>query len=263
MTTNKRSNHTKPLLYILLIGIIIFSHACKSKKILEYSGPVPDRTNAELHQALEQHNYAFDWYSCETGIRLDTPDEGVGGKAYIRMKKDSIIWSSVKKYSAEGVRTLITENTYATINRLDHTYQKGSTAEALSKFGISLDFVDLQEALFGNIILLDPTTATIEKEGPHYIIKGIDQDLQLKYWVNAHSLELEQSKLIDHQGRSIHVEYRDYRVLESGQKVPFFRHYTVPYDDRGNAEIVLKVKKIEIDIPKKTRFSIPNHYERI
>ena len=248
--------------YLFITLLVIGSFGCKSKKLIQYSGPVPERSNVELFKALEDHNYPFDWYACETNIRLDTPDERVSGKAYVRMKKDSIIWSSVKKLSMEGVRTLITENTYAAINRVNHTYQRGSTTDALSKIGITLDFLDLQEALFGNIILLDTSSISVEKENQHYILKGIDQDLQIKYWVNAYSLDLERALLIDYRGKTIDVSYKDYQVIDSGQKVPFYRHYKVPYDDRGGAEIVMKVKKIEIDIPKKTRFSIPAHYER-
>ncbi|MDF1695491.1 MAG: DUF4292 domain-containing protein [Saprospiraceae bacterium] len=249
--------------YILFFGIILISLGCGSKKIVQQDGPVPDRNPSELFQALESHNYEFDWYACVTGIRVDNPDEGESGKAYIRMKKDSIIWSSVKKYSAEGVRVLITENTYASINRMDHTYQKGSTEDALSKMGVSMDFIDLQEAMFGNIMLLDTATAEINKEGNQYIIKGIDQDVQLKYWIDAYTLDLNRMILIDFRGREIDVSYGDYRTLDSGQKVPFFRHYKVPYDERGDAEIVMKVKKIEINTPKKTKFSIPPHYEKI
>jgi hypothetical protein len=129
--------------------------------------------------------------------------------------------------------------------------------------GVSLDFTDLQEAIFGNVILLDTISMQVEQEGIHYILKGIDQDLQLKYWLNAYTLELDKALLIDHRGRTIDIQYDDYRVLDSGQKVPFFRQYTVPYDDRGNAEIIMNIKTIEINVPKKTRFSIPAHYERI
>jgi hypothetical protein len=259
----KRLLHKISFWYVFVCSLILLSYGCKSKKLLQHSGPIPDRSKIELNQALEDHNYAFDWYAIETGVRLDNPDEGISGKAYIRMKKDSIIWSSVKKYSAEGVRVLIKDNVYAAINRLDHTYQRGSTSDALLKMGVSLNFEDLQEVIFGNIILLDTTSMETEKEGIHYILKGIDQDLQLKYWLNAYTLELERVLLIDHRGRSIDVKYKDYRVLESGQKVPFYRHYNLPYDERGDAEIIMKVKKIEINVPKKTRFSIPAHYERI
>ena len=255
--------HSRLNWFLLVLGIMILSVGCKSKKVIQQSGPTPDRSKLELIQALENHNYAYDWYAVETGIRLDNPDEGVSGKAYIRMKKDSIIWSSVKKLSMEGIRTLIKENAYAAINRTNHTYQRGSTADALSKMGISFDFVDLQEAIFGNVILLDSVSMETEKEGIYYILKGINQDLQLKYWLNAYTLELERAQIIDHRGRTIDVKYKDYRILESGQKVPFYRHYNVPYDERGDAEIIMKVKKIEINVPKKTRFSIPAHYERI
>lgn len=255
--------HSSLYKYLFITALVIFAIGCKSKKLIQHTGPVPERSDTELYQALKDHNYSFDWYACETRISLKNPDEGVSGKAYIRMKKDSIIWSVVKKLSMEVVRNLITENTFAAVNRMDHTYQRGSTSEILARAGISLDFIDLQQAIFGNIVLLDSTSINIEKEGYHYILKGISQDLQLKYWVNAFTLELDRAVIIDYRGRKIDVSYKDYRKLDSGQKVPFHRHYIVPYDDRGDAEIVMKVKKIEIDIPKKTRFSIPANYEKV
>lgn len=256
--------HIVPRIHLtLMVILILFATACKSKKVVQQEGPIPNRSSSELIKALEDHNYTFDWFAIETGIRLTNPDEGVSGKAYIRMKKDSIIWSSVKKASMEGVRTLITENSYAAINRTNHTYQRGSTEEALSNMGVSLDFKDLQEAIFGNIILLDSTTMDVDLEGSTYVVKGIDQDLQLKYWLDAYSLDLTRAQMIDYRGRTIDVKYEDYRELDSGHKIAFYRHYNVPYDDRGDAEIIMKAKKIEIDIPKKTRFSIPTHYDKI
>jgi len=236
---------------------------CRTKKIIKHSGPVPDRSKTEILNALVNHNYDFEWYSCETGITLDTPDEAVSGKAYIRMRKDSIIWSSMKKLGIEAVRTLVTPEKYIAANRLDHTYQKGSTEEAFAKMGISLDFMDMQQAIFGNIIIPDSNTVSIEKEGVQYIVKASDQDLQLKYWINAYDLELDRVKMVDYRGREIEVDFDDYRILNSGEKVAFYRHYAMPYNGNGDAEIFMKVKKIEVNIPKKTRFSISSRYERI
>jgi len=236
---------------------------CRTKKIIKHSGPVPDRSKTEILNALVNHNYDFEWYSCETGITLDTPDEGVSGKAYIRMRKDSIIWSSMKKLGIEAVRTLVTPEKYIAANRLDHTYQNGSTEEAFAKMGISLDFMDMQQAIFGNIIIPDSNTVSIEKEGVQYIVKASDQDLQLKYWINAYDIELDRVKMVDYRGREIEVDFDDYRILDSGEKVAFYRHYAMPYNGNGDAEIFMKVKKIEVNIPKKTRFSISSRYERI
>ena len=238
-------------------------YGCKSTKNVVQKGPVPERNKSEILDALTNHNYDFDWYSCETGITLDTPDEGISGKSYIRMKKDSIIWSSVKKLSVEAVRLLVTEESYASVNRIDRTYQKGKTKTALAKMGVSLYFTDLQQAIFGNVIIPDSTAVKMEKDDIYYVLKAIDQDLQLTYWINGYDLELDKVKIIDHRGREIKIEYDDYRELDSGEKVPFFRHYAVPYDSRGDAEIFMKVKEIEINVPKKTRFTISNRYERV
>lgn len=241
---------------------MILIYGCKTKKIV-HTGPVPDRSKLEVFTALSNHNYDFEWYACETGITLDTPDEGVSGKSYIRMKKDSIIWASVKKIGIEAVRTLITKDTYIAANRLDKTYQKGSTEDVFAKMGLSLGFKDMQQAIFGNIILPDSNTISLEKEGVYYVVKSTEQDLQLKYWVNSYDLELDKVIMIDYRGREINIDYDDYRTVESGEKVAFYRHYTVPYNENGDAEIFMKVKNIEINIPKKTRFSISSRYERV
>ncbi len=242
---------------------MIVISGCKTKKIVQYTGPVPDRSKGEILTALSDHNYDFVWYACETSITLNTPDEGVSGKSYIRMRRDSIIWASVKKFKVEAVRSLITPETYIAANRLDKTYQKGSTEDVFAKMGLSLDFMDVQQAIFGNIIIPDSNTISIEKEGEHYVVKAMDQDLQLKYWVNAYDLELDKVKMVDYRGREINIDYDDYRTIDSGEKLAFFRHYIVPSNGTGDAEIFMKVKKIEINIPKKTRFSISSRYERV
>lgn len=236
---------------------------CRTKKAIEHTGPVPDRSKTEILRALINHNCDFEWYACETSITLDTPDEGVSGKSYIRMRKDSIIWASVKKLGIEAVRTLVTPKTYIAANRLEKTYQKGSTEDAFAKMGISLDFMDMQQAIFGNIIIPDSNAISIESEGEHYVVKASDQDLQLKYWVNGYDLELDRVKMVDYRGREINIDYNDYRTIDSGEKVAFYRHYAMPYNGNGDAEIFMKVKKIEINIPKKTRFSISSRYERV
>jgi hypothetical protein len=248
---------------LLFLALLIAVSGCKSKKVIQHTGPVPDRSKSEILTALSDHNYDFEWYACETSISLDTPDEDVSGKSYIRMRKDSIIWASVKKIGIEAVRTLITPETYVAVNRLDQTYQKGSTQDAFARMGISLDFMDMQQAIFGNIIIPDSNAITVAKEGAYYVVKATDQDLQLKYWINGYDLELDKVKMVDYRGREINIDYDDYRTVESGEKVAFYRHYAVPYNGNGDSEIFMKVKEIEINIPKKTRFSISSRYERV
>lgn len=237
-------------------------YGCKSKKVLD-QGPVPARSESEVLQALQDHNHDFDWYACKTAISLDLPDQSVSGTAYIRMKKDSIIWTVVKKLKIEAIRMLATENTYAAINRIEGTYQKGSTQDQFRKMGLSMDFADVQQAIFGNVIIPQASQSNIEQEGEHYIVEAIDGDLQLKYWISGYDLHLDRVSITDYRGREIKVNYDDYRLLPSGETVPFFRQYNMPYQNQGEAEIIMKVKDIEINVPKKTRFSIPPRYERI
>ncbi|MEE9437988.1 MAG: DUF4292 domain-containing protein [Saprospiraceae bacterium] len=253
----------KSIFFWITIIVVLLNSGCKTKKKFSHVGPLPERSKTELLKALKDHNYDFEWYACKAGISLDTPDEGISGTTYIRLKKDSIIWSVIKKLSVEIARTLVTENTYVGLNRVNGTYQKGQTDHIINQLGISLGFQDLQQALCGNIILPDTASTSIKTINDHYIIASTFDDLEIDYWVNGYSMLLDKMIVYDYLGKETIFEYDDYRLIDNKIKMAHRRHISTPYLKDGKAEITLKMKKIELDVAKKTKFSIPSHYERI
>lgn len=194
---------------------------------------------------------------------VNSPQQSISAKCYIRIRKDSVIWSVVKRVGVEGGRILVTPELYASINRIDGTYQRGSTEEVLGKMGLDFDFYDAQQALFGNIILPDTNQLSILKDNEHYIATAPTGDLLMKYWVNAFDLKIDRILLSDSYARQIDVSYGNYQDVDGIATLAFDRRYTIVDPNTGTTSIDLQFKKVSIDIPKSTKFTIPPHYEEV
>jgi len=251
-----RKNQKLVVFLIILLGL-----GCKTNKEVVYSGPVPELSKDVLYQCLIDHNNDFDWYTCVASVDLNSPDEDVSGKAYIRMKKDSIIWSSFKKLGIEAVRSLMTAKEVIAVNRLDQTYQRSSLDQLIAKNGISFNFQDMQQALYGNVIIPEKEQCQISQEGEFYLVKAVDTDLQLKYWIHAYTKQIQRASITDYRGRELSIYLDDYKDVGS-VKIPFHRTYSLPAGNKDLARIDMKIKEVEL-VEKKTIFNIPNHYEQV
>lgn len=230
--------------------------------MVQLTVPAPDRTEAELLEALHNHNYNFSWFATEASMKVRSPRENVSASAYIRIRKDSIIWAVVKKLGVEGVRLLATPSSYATINRVDGTYSRGDTETILGNMGLGLEFYDVQEAIFGNIILPDSLNISIEKYPNSYMIKSTSGNFNLEYLIDDYALNIINVKIEDGQ-RSIQITYDDYRLVQDLATLPYKRSYVINDVVEGESTIDLTIKKLLLDTPKSTKFSIPPHYEKI
>lgn len=243
------------LLAILLAG-------CKTSK--PKATAIVDRSSGEIYGAIFDHNQDFDWFVADGSLKVDSPMENVSAKVYLRMKKDSIIWSVVKKVGVEGGRILATPKSYAIVNRIEGSYSRGSTSQLLSDSGMDLEFVDVQHALFGNIMLPDTSTTSISRLGPLYTVHqaGTTATEESKYVVNSENLQIEKVEMTIARNQSMSIEYSDYKPCDTGGTIPHKRKVTI-VDQGMVSTIILDFKSISIDVPKSTKFSIPRHYEEV
>jgi len=197
-------------------------------------------------------------------MKVKSPYESISAKTYLRIRRDSVIWAVVKKLGVEGGRVLVTPNSYATIDRINGTYSRGKTKEVLSNMGIDFDFYDAQEAIYGNVILPEESAdIVISKMNKTYTLEYAVFDLTIKYWVNAYDLKIERILLSNSQNREIAIEYSKYENVNGLTEFPFHRKYKISDPIDGTTNIDLHFKKVILDTPKSTKFSIPPHYDKV
>lgn len=253
----------------LLKGVFLFTLfytmlSCGSKKVLVYKGEPPMRTTKELINSLEERNLDFDWFATRAKVKIESPEENVGGTVYLRVKKDSIIWMVFKKYSVEATRMLLTPDSLFIIYRLDKKFEKGSIENIENQLQIDISFDDMQKMILSNAIIPDTNSIEVNFEKPyHYRLMGKSGDLSVAYKINAFDLLLEEVIYTDVQKREVHIRYGDYKKLEGKGKIPYLREYIFPLNNSKRAYFKFDFQSIEFEKPERTIFNIPPQYVEI
>lgn len=244
----------------IVIAILFISLGCSTTKKL---GPVPERSKEEVTRALKNRNIDFEWFSGKMSTSLESPDENVSGSMVVRMKKDSVLWVVVKKFGFEAARLLVDKDTYTILYRLESAYESGSISQINDIISVSADFTDLQQLLFGNVILPENDNILFKKDSLYYVIQTKVDGILLDYYVNGYNLQLEKMHITDKMNRVAIATYNDYRKIEGFGSLPFERTFVFPYSADQSASIQMRFSEIEINVPREVKFSIPDRYEKI
>ena len=252
----------KPYLLLGILGSILLLSSCRTKKVI-MTGPAPIHTDSEIVQSLEDRNISWDWLISKAGINIDSPSEKVGGTMYLRMKRDSVIWVMVKKFGVEAVRAQITPDSFQIVYRLDRSFDEGRIEDLMYHYKLDLGFEDMQQMMFGNVMLPDSAHTKVKQYESEHLVSGISGDLKLTYSLDPYQLLLQRILINDSRNRDVNIEYLDYRDVEEFGKIPFERKYILPYSETETASLQLEFKDFEINKPRAIKFSIPSHYEKL
>lgn len=90
-------------------------------------------------------------------VRIDYNDNSGGGQAtaFIRIKKDSLIWISLNQLGIEGMRLLIRPDSVFLMNKLKRTVQLRSIKYLQELTELPFTFAELQDLIVGNPVFLD------------------------------------------------------------------------------------------------------------
>lgn len=153
---------------ILLPGAILGTSSCRTAKKAMKTAPVPASekpshavTSSNLSPGfllskLKENTIQYQTFSAKAKLDLITPKESQKGIAtYIRMKKDSAIWISIRPVlGIELVRVFITPDTVKMINFFKKTITIASSDSMQEILNIPYNFKSLQELIMGNPIFI-------------------------------------------------------------------------------------------------------------
>jgi hypothetical protein len=245
---------------ILILFTLVYFVSCGTSKKLK---PVPDRSEEEVLKSILSRNIDFEWFNAKMSTSLESPDENVSGTMHIKMKKGLAILVAVKKFGIEAARVFINKNDYTILYRLESAYESGPISQIKQIASITAEFEDIQQLMFGNVILPDDSQRTMVKDSIYYVIKSRSPEILLEYYVNGYNLQLEKMKITDKMNRTAIAEYGDYKKIDNFGYLPFYRKFYFPYSDTETASMQIEISSIEINVPADIKFSIPPRYEKI
>ncbi len=259
-----KKNSIKSALYILWIVIASLSVvACKP------SGSGIQTRNKKSSE-LQIDPIVYEYYAAKGRIAFEDLAQEIKSSADIRMKKDSVIWISMRSATGiEGVRALITRDSIRVINRLDKEYYAYSFDDLSQKFKFQFDFDMMQSIIVGNIPVNTKTKNKVKKEKEHFVVEGSISKprANLILFVNRYVNKVDKVEIIDRRNQNdMLIEYDDFQEVE-GQEVPHFAKMKLNYtDERGSLISVLEVNYSRINLPTKPlkfSFSIPSRYTKV
>ena len=245
------------LAYGIMAMLLVFIISCKSNKA------IPDVKEKAipldmLWKAIEKQNMDYEWYYSKANVQVSFEDFNVGGLADIRIRKDSVILFSVKKFGFELARALITRDSMFALNRLEGKYMALSIDSVQQVFNVPFQYDELQEIIVGNHLTANQKPLSADLSGTNYVLNSTQDGLQVSYRLNK-DLQVERVLYQDEEKRSFELQLEEYQDFE-GVKTASKRSYYYP--DIANTEYSLKLEtqKIEINKEKKIKFEIPRSY---
>jgi len=138
--------------HVLLFVCSLLIVSCKSKKLAQ-DIRLEENTPESALQILQNHNLDYEWFSAKAKLKYADPYDSESGTAYIRIKKDSTIWMTLKKFSVEGFRLSMNPDSLVILNRLEKTYSITYWEELSRKYETNLNYAKVQNWLVGNVAL--------------------------------------------------------------------------------------------------------------
>jgi hypothetical protein len=220
---------------------------------------------AILVDSMELHHFEFNTFMAK--MKVDYANQK--GKqpdftAYVRMKRDSLIWISLTSdLGIEGIRLLITPERIQVMDKLAKTIQDRPLSALKEISQIPFTFSDIQHLLLGRAILFEKDSIDAYATKPNqFLLAGKAGQLRHVLLLNKDYLP-EKSTIDDVNpalNRRVDVTYKDYE-LKNGIFFSKLRELLITYKER--MDIQLRFKEYLFDQPLTYPFTVPKKFTNI
>lgn len=239
---------------------MILTSACKSTRNVSINNLTKIAIDSIYQKIFNPQK--IEWLDARAKVKVTTPQGTDKFVMFVRMKSDSIIWASFKKFGAEGGRVLITQDSIFAINRIEKSYQILSL-EMLNSFGFSANLIDLQALLKAQLPPLDTSALwKASEDESFYNFRSMKNDVVFNFSYNKTTGHLKKGQFIDRFNLNGYWDYDDYRIVDN-IAVPFFRKFKTEFGLGNYFEITLEFTDIELNKANTTKFNIPSHYKKM
>lgn len=251
------------LKYIYLLIILLAVGACKSAKETETT-TMKDVSANKLLDHLVKNQVKADWLEAKAKISYDGEDQRVSAAATIVVRKDSLVWMSVRKLGFEVARVQIDKDSVYVINRLTNEYLIQGLDYLAESYNLPANLKTIQAILLGNPVFVNTRDLQLNKEETQYHLVSNSGQMENHFWLDMASLALVRTRYGDLRNRrEVNLFLDDYQPLDAEQNFSYLRQINVDSSELGEAAIEIDFSDVKINVPQEIRFSIPSRYTRV
>ncbi len=247
---------------LLSILFLIAIAACNPARRAQKTKLKP-KSEKFIMKRLLSNQVNADWLGTKAKVTYRDEYMRESFTAYIRLKRDSAIWMSFKKFSIEGARALITPDSVFVIDRINNQYLAKPFSYAQREYHLPVGYQGLEAMLLGNPVFFS-SESEASVDSTRYLLSQKTDNLQTKYWIDGVKFLLREFFVDDFRNsRKLTYMASDYQQLPDKQKFSYFRRFNLNSKDLGTLQVDIDFSKVEIDVPQQMSFSVPNRYERV
>jgi hypothetical protein len=217
----------------------------------------------EAFEKIEKNHIDFNTFSAKVKMDYkDSKDRNYDFSAFIRIKKDSIIWVSViAALGIEAFRVLITPDSVMIQDKLNKTIQYKTVAYLQEITQLPFDFGTLQDLIIGNPVYITDNVKMYKDDGSLVTMSMLGSLFKHMVTFEKNQFNLMFSKLddIDHtKSRSANLAYDKY---EANGKWQFATVRRITLAEKTRVDVDMEFKQVEFEKPQNYPFSIPRGYK--
>lgn len=253
-------HRTLRYLFVLLLAVIVAS-ACDHTRQLGKGTKV--RSADQLLRQLAQNQVNAKWLDARARIAYADEDMSVRGSALIRWQRDSLLWMSVRKLGFEVARVQITPDSVYVIDRLNNEYGQYGLDYIQASYNLPANFQMLQTIILGDAWFPPAARPEMEATPEAYLLTQRSPTMELKYRIHSATFQLQQMAVNEPvTNRSVHLELGEYQQVNQ-QVFSYLRNLTINSPESGAITMNVQFSDVTLNVPKPTRFDIPERYTRM
>lgn len=280
----KRLLSNKKVFFKILFLYFLLLFSCKTPTKTEkadYQNNAGDN-KVELKQVdsvfalMWQNQFDYNYLNASFTAEYEVDKNSSSFSGQLRMKKDSVIWLSISKFSIEGARLLLYNDSFYYLNRVDETYFTGDFNTINRFINGAVDFDMLQAIILGNDFkYYENDKFKLEYDGKYYHLSTVNRR-KLKKFIKNENDKLKvliQNIFIDpvsfkikelsvkeiRANNKLRIQYSNYKKIEN-QLFPMSMIIYVSAEKE--IKISIDFSKVSIDSEQTFPFKIPKSYKK-
>lgn len=230
--------------------------------------PVVVRPGIEEAQAnVAEIDFAY--LTAKSKLSFKSKDQDIeNATVFLRVRKDSLIWLSVRKIGIEAVRALITRDSIVILNTFQKEYSVYDFPMLSKQFNFDMNFNLLQALIVGNLPLPKRPAQKIKNERDYLLLRQSEGKVLVENYIGEDDRKLKKLMLTEQPTKNtLRLDYEDFTMLNSFL-FPYTSLVTLDYkskDDGQFYQTLLKIQHSKVEIVDKSPgfpFSIPAKYQR-
>jgi hypothetical protein len=219
----------------------------------------------EVYNKVIKNKIDFNTFTAKVRVEYQGKEGGDEATAYIRLKKDSALWLSLRgALGIEGFRVMITKDSVRVMNLLKKNVQFRAISYLQEITDLPFDFSTLQDLVVGNPVFIDSNIISYKVNSNNELLVLMGGTI-FKHLVSLDnsSYRILHSKLDDIdvvRNRTCDITFSDY---DEAAGVPFSTKRKISVAEQSKLDINLDYKQYTFNQPVTFPFSIPKNYKRL